>query len=112
MTAKMYEPPMPTQPSPKHTEVITCIECKAKRWVKPQDKWQVKRCKSCQDAKHKTKNLARLERVKAKVEAKKERIVEATRIPRLYVQKFIWDEKFIPPQFRSKIDFRPRRIWP
>lgn len=40
-------------PEGQYTHEITCIECGAKRKIKPQDKHQVKRCVDCQNKKGK-----------------------------------------------------------
>lgn len=68
------------KPTPQHTVLITCkgaaaggeSGCKRKRWVKPQDAWQVKLCLPCKAAKDEAKRKTSFVKMKAKVEAKAE----------------------------------------
>ncbi|MFA5936712.1 MAG: hypothetical protein WC822_02425 [Candidatus Paceibacterota bacterium] len=101
--------PLPDQPTPKHTKLITCIDCGAKRWVKPQDAFQVKRCRSCQEQKRGGKSKARLVQLKAKTEERKEFKRIVAMVPRLFVLKYTW----LTPQERAAIRRQKvKRIWP
>jgi hypothetical protein len=100
---------MPDKPTPQHTVLITCCEpgCGAKRWVKPQDAWQVKRCRTCQENKKNGGAMARLEKVKKMAVAKKEAKDTAKRvIKKLYVQHYHWSSPIKPSGVKL------RRMWP
>lgn len=109
----------PDKPSPKHTVLIHCTEpgCNNTRWVKPQDVFQVKRCRWCQEERKLSKSRPRLAAVRAKVEAKK---VLAATVRRICPQKLIGWHIPWPAGFRwptpAQVAFwasnrNPRRIW-
>lgn len=68
--------PLPDKPSEKHTVLIICQKkgCGKKRWVKPQDVWQVKLCRWCKEEEIKAKSKVKLAALAARVVEKKEQI--------------------------------------
>lgn len=57
----LKEPPKPKEPVPQI--IIKCADCGAERSVKPQDAFQVKRCKICQKA-HRDARRRELEKIR------------------------------------------------
>lgn len=103
----MKEALNPDKPSQKHTVLIDCQKpnCTRKRWVKPQDVWQVKLCRWCKEEQNKTKGLARLVVVKANAEKKAEVRQALQTVQKLYVL-------VIPPIKPGYDGPKVKRIWP
>lgn len=101
----------------QYTKEIICIECGAKRKVKPQDAWQVKRCIPCQAKKKGAKLKEMVEKKGSPQEKRKD--AEKRNFAKLdeYVRKNDEDVAHFVA-FRKRLDEehkkRPKlkRVWP